>query len=177
LEGKEKRFLFFLFLWERAMPTVTDLNNLISELERLARQYARNRPEPEAFTIADFCAMTGMSKSSYQKLQKRGLGPKVVRLVGMPKKRITKEDFAAWKKQMAELRREQAADIEAEQTALVETRRAAGRASAASPKHISKQKKRRAPVAAGALEKQTPTPMVQKGARLSDDPTRRRNTK
>jgi len=118
------------------MPT-----DLIAELEKLIAEHRRARPQPQAMTIKDFCEIERMSPSTYYKLQRQRLGPEVTRIPGMTFRRITKAAHARWKKDQARRQREQEATITAEREALVETRRAAGRASAASPKHVSKRKK------------------------------------
>jgi hypothetical protein len=95
----------------------------------------RNRSE----SIPEFCLAEGISKSSYYKLKKLGLAPDELRPPGTAIVRITTQARTAWHMRMEELRKSQAAELEAArrhaQTA------AAGKRAAESPLHVSKRRK------------------------------------
>jgi hypothetical protein len=90
-------------------------------------------------SIPEFCLAEGISKSSYYKLKKLGLAPDELRPPGTAIVRITTQARTAWHMRMEELRKSQAAELEAArrhaQTA------AAGKRAAASPLHISNRRK------------------------------------
>ena len=101
----------------------------------------RNRSE----SIPEFCLAEGISKSSYYKLKKLGLAPDELRPPGTAIVRITTQARTAWHLRMEELRKSQATELEAArrraQTA------AAGKAAAASLRHVSRRGSRPAPPA------------------------------
>jgi hypothetical protein len=84
-------------------------------------------------SIRGFCHRKNFAISTYFKLRAKGLGPRELRPPGTSIVRITPEAEADWDRQM-------------EQTPipnrLAERARKAGKAGAASPKHISKTRKR-----------------------------------
>jgi hypothetical protein len=94
--------------------------------------------ERSAFTVDQFCVRNQISKSSWFKLRRAGLAPRVL-MIGNSA-RITREAEAAWQRRM-----ERAAEGR-EERLRVERRRAsariAGRAAAESPNHISRQRER-----------------------------------
>ena len=93
-----------------------------------------------------FCWVENISPAKYHKLQKKGLGPAVTDIDGV--QRITPEARAEWHHLMAERAKSGAAQLEAARRR--ELAVIAGRAAAASPNHVSKnraplQRRRREP--------------------------------
>jgi hypothetical protein len=88
-------------------------------------------------TIGEFCRAERISKSVYYELKARGLNPDEFEIPGTRIKRITPEARAAWRERMAELAKSETAQLEAERRR--ELASIAGRAAAASPRHISKR--------------------------------------
>jgi hypothetical protein len=114
------------------LEQIKRLETLIKEQERDGR---------EAFTINDFCALENISRSTFQKWQRMGIAPRVARIPGMVLQRIAREDYKRWKKRRAKLQLQWAETVEAETAARVERATTAGRISARSPRHVSKQRK------------------------------------
>ena len=86
-------------------------------------------------TVSEFCFAQRFSKSFYYELKRRGLNPDELEILGV--KRITPEAEEAWLARMAALAKTEDAKLESER------RRAqaaiAGKAAAASPRHVSKR--------------------------------------
>jgi hypothetical protein len=87
-------------------------------------------------TISEFCDAKRISLSSFYELEKRGLGPETQDILGKIR-RITPEAERAWDQQMAELKRTEAAKLEAERRRAQAT--AAGKVAAQSPMHVSRR--------------------------------------
>ena len=85
-----------------------------------------------------FCWAENISPAKYHELQKKGLGPAVTDIDGV--QRITPEARAEWHQLMAERAKSGAVRLEAarrRELAII-----AGRAAAASPNHVSKNRAR-----------------------------------
>ena len=85
-----------------------------------------------------FCWVENISPAKYHELQKKGLGPAVTDIGGV--QRITPEARAEWHQLMAERAKSGAVRLEAarrRELAII-----AGRAAAASPNHVSKNRAR-----------------------------------
>jgi truncated hemoglobin YjbI len=85
-----------------------------------------------------FCWVENISPAKYHELQKKGLGPAVTDVDGV--QRITPEARAEWHQLMAERAKSGAVRLEAarrRELAII-----AGRAAAASPNHVSKNRAR-----------------------------------
>jgi hypothetical protein len=118
-------------------------DDLIIALEKLLQQYGARLPSTDVpMAINDFCRVENISVSTFHKWQRLGIGPEVGRIPGMTLQRITPAAYKKWKKQRAARQREQAPVIEQERAQRTAHARAAGQLAAASPKHISKQRKR-----------------------------------
>jgi hypothetical protein len=98
------------------------------------------RDEPPAMTIAQFCTRNQISATFYQKLRRLSLGPTELRAGGHIV-RITPQSEAAWRAARENPQAAEARLIAREQAVARAQRRAAGRASAASPRHVSKQER------------------------------------
>jgi hypothetical protein len=99
-------------------------------------------PDHRDWTLPEFCARKRISKSTYLKLRKAGLGPEetTITLPGFNLTRITPEARRDWERKLAKLRQSKVAELEsARRQAQV---KAAGRLAAASPHHISKNRAR-----------------------------------
>jgi hypothetical protein len=99
-------------------------------------------PDQRDWTRTEFCARKRISKSTYLKLRKAGLGPEetTITLPGFNLTRITPEARRDWERKLANLRQSKEAELEsARRQAQV---KAAGRLAAASPHHISKNRAR-----------------------------------
>jgi hypothetical protein len=94
-----------------------------------------------------FCLVENMSPSTYNTLKNKGLGPKETWFPGMAFKTISPKARAEWHKMLDEMRDERAMKIEHQRR--VEHAKVAGAAAAASPLHVSKQKKAKARRRAG----------------------------
>ena len=99
------------------------------------------RAEPQAFSIAEFCARNRISLSTFHKLKNLGRGPRLMCLGRAI--RISIEAERDWRAE-----REQPQAAEASQT-VFEARlrssagRRAGKLAAASPRHVSKRRQSR----------------------------------
>jgi hypothetical protein len=96
--------------------------------------------EERSYSIDGFCEVEDISKSSYNQLQKLGLGPREMRIPGTRIIRITAEARREWKARMAELSETEQVQLEAER--MREHARRAAAKSALSEKHVSKTGKR-----------------------------------
>jgi hypothetical protein len=99
-------------------------------------------PTERSWTRQEFWVREHISKSTYLKLQKAGLGPEetVVTLPGFNLVRITPEARREWHRRLAQVRQSKEAELErARRQVQVE---AAGRLAAQSPNHISKNRAR-----------------------------------
>jgi hypothetical protein len=95
-------------------------------------------------TRAEWRARRNVSKSTHAKLKNLGLAPDQYNVPGTRIARITEASDAAWELRMRELAQGEAARLEGERRrALAQI---AGKAAAASPRHVSKRGARPAPV-------------------------------
>jgi hypothetical protein len=85
-----------------------------------------------------FCWVENISPAKYHELQKKGLGPAVTDIDGV--QRITPEARAEWHQLMAE--RAKSGAVRLETARRRELAIIAGRAAAASPNHVSKNRAR-----------------------------------
>jgi hypothetical protein len=100
--------------------------------------------------IREFCNVEKFSIAFFYELERRGLGPLMLDVPGTRFRRVV-ESHESWRARMAALAKTEDAKLETER------RRAqaaiAGKDAAASPRHVSKQRKsaERAPAAANRL--------------------------
>jgi hypothetical protein len=97
-------------------------------------------------TISEFCVRERISRATFFKLQRAGLGPKTVRFFNVV--RITAEARQEWHARIAELNHTQ--ESARERLRRIELARSAGRAAAKSPLHVSNRASGRARRKAGA---------------------------
>jgi hypothetical protein len=90
-------------------------------------------------TIKQFCDSANISRATFFKTQRLGIGPKVMRVPGTRIVRVT-ETRNEWHERMAESAQQEAAKLE--QQRRVEQARTAGYAAARSPLHISRRQRR-----------------------------------
>lgn len=89
-------------------------------------------------TITEFCRIKHISRATYFKLQRAGLGPQTISYGAAV--RISPAAVAAWDQVMVARAQQEAA--RAEQSRRRDLATQAGRAAAQSPNHISHQRKR-----------------------------------
>jgi hypothetical protein len=89
-------------------------------------------------TEAQWYARRGFSKSTYHKMKRKGLTPKLLEVPGFHVPRITPRADREWEERMKRLAQEDAAKLE--QARRVDHARHAARVSVASPKHISRRR-------------------------------------
>jgi hypothetical protein len=94
--------------------------------------------EPDK-TLAEFLAQKRISKAFYYDLKKRGFGPDETTYPGSRVIRISAAAEQAWNEKIAALAASKAAKIESERRHAQAVE--AGKAAAASAKHISKRKR------------------------------------
>src|SRR5262245_56918602 len=102
---------------------------------------AREREREErALTIQDFCYLENITKATYYKLKRNGLGPEETNVLieGARLVRITAEARRAWHAKLKAQQLSQAGQLEAARRKAQTS--AAGKAGAASELHISKQR-------------------------------------
>ena len=92
--------------------------------------------DDRSWTISGFCAVEKFSKSFYYDLRKRGLAPDETRFPDSSTVRITPAARAAWHERLKVLAQTKAAELERQRR--VELSRAAGKAAARSPRHVSR---------------------------------------
>jgi hypothetical protein len=108
---------------------------------------AASATEPP-LTIDDFCKIEGMSRATYYKLKRLGLGPELTEIVlpaepgvnhgrGLNFIRISAEAHRAWRKKIAKVRASKASELEAARAR--EQRLAAAKLAVASPAHVSRR--------------------------------------
>jgi hypothetical protein len=90
-------------------------------------------PDDRSLTIAQFCALEQLSRASYFKLQRNGLGPVELRAPGCAFVRITPQARIDWHKKMAEAQASQQAKQERNRRVAIARR--AGERAAQSAKH------------------------------------------
>jgi len=92
-----------------------------------------------ALTRTEFCYVEGISKATYYKLRRLGLGPResTISLPGIKLARITPADRAEWHRKLEEARASEAAELEAARAHA--QRVAAAKLAAASPAHVSRR--------------------------------------
>jgi hypothetical protein len=97
---------------------------------------SKSSPSPDqiAFSVPQFCARNFISRPTYDRLRKRGLGPKEMRPT-LNIRRITLEAERDWQQMLQEPR----PDLEQQAT---ERAMKAGEAAARSPTHVSKTRRR-----------------------------------
>jgi hypothetical protein len=84
------------------------------------------------------CAGERISLSSFYEMQRRGLGPELLEVLGTKIRRVTAEARAAWRVRMTKLAQSEAAQLEAQRRR--EIAAVAGRIAARSPLHISRRR-------------------------------------
>lgn len=94
-----------------------------------------------SMTRAEWRQRRNISKASHYKLKQLGLAPVEIEIPGTKIARITVAADAAWEARMAQLAQSEAARLEAERRHAQAAE--AGRIAAESPRHISKQPRRR----------------------------------
>jgi hypothetical protein len=93
--------------------------------------------DQRAFSLSEFCRLEGFSKSFFYQLRKKNLAPTVTDINGLL--RISSTSRQEWHQRMLELAKSSAAQVEAERRRELAT--VAGKAAAASDRHISKRQK------------------------------------
>ena len=94
---------------------------------------------PEAsLTIKEFCALENISLATYHKIRNKGHGPRETRVPGMAIVRITLEARREWHERLKRL--SDSAEVAKDRRALSVHGKRAGRAAAASPRHIARRK-------------------------------------
>jgi hypothetical protein len=96
--------------------------------------------EAQAFTIAYFCLRNGISLTTYHKLKNEGRGPREMCLGSAI--RISIEAERDWRSEREKPLDAEARLIACEAEARVKASKKAGALSAASPKHVSKTKRK-----------------------------------
>jgi hypothetical protein len=94
--------------------------------------------DEQSETISEWCARKRISRSTYFKWQRLGLGPATERLFNVV--RITRSAGLEWEARTAELNRQEAAALERRRRVNHAAR--AGKAAARSARHISKRQTR-----------------------------------
>jgi hypothetical protein len=109
-----------------------------------------------ALTVPEFCWLEHLSKSKFFELKRRGLAPTTTDVDGL--QRISPQSREDWHERMAALAKSEAAQVEAERRR--ELAAVAGRAAAASPNHVSKNRsvQRRGGEKAGDVERRRRRP-------------------
>jgi hypothetical protein len=101
-----------------------------------------DKPQPivsdrdASMTIREFCKLERISKVTYHKLKRKGLGPVEMRAPGMSLVRITPAARFEWHARMAELEKSEAVELERQRRS--EACHRAGKLAAASPNHNTK---------------------------------------
>jgi Sec-independent protein translocase protein TatA len=95
--------------------------------------------DDRSLSIPQFCEAEGFGSGAYYKLKHLGLGPEELPIPGTNLIRITPEARRAWRKRMAEMAREQAAELEAQAQQRSARASRAGKLAAQSPLHVSKR--------------------------------------
>jgi hypothetical protein len=106
--------------------------------------------QERSWTISEFCALEGISTTSYHKARKEGNGPAELRLPGMSLVRITPEARREWHDRMAKL--QEAEDAQRERDRRSEASRRAGRKAALSSRHVSKVRSQRKAARTGGAQ-------------------------
>jgi hypothetical protein len=123
------------------------LDDLRTALKKLLQQYDDVvGPAPDVpLTIKQFCSPENISTSTFHKMQRMDIGPRVDRIAGMRLQRIiiTPADYKAWKKAQAVRQREQAEVIELERAARVARNTRAARLAVESPRHVRNRLKQK----------------------------------
>ncbi len=95
---------------------------------------------PVAETIDDFRRVEALSKSSFYKLDKAGLGPRVLRVPGTKIVRVV-EGHAEWRERMAKLAASEAGELETARRRQLAS--VAGKHAAESVNHVSRRPPKR----------------------------------
>jgi hypothetical protein len=98
-----------------------------------------------ALTIRQFCILENMAVATYYKMRRLGHGPDEMRIPGTAIVRITQQARRDWHARMGELGRSREAELEAARRHAQTV--AAGKAAAASLRHVSRRGSRPAPPA------------------------------
>ena len=101
--------------------------------------YSSNNDDELPYTISQFCAVEHLSLATYFKIRKIGQGPEETRIPGTRVVRITVKARREWHVLLEKLRTSETGRREAERR--TEMARAAGRAAASSPLHVSKRRR------------------------------------
>jgi len=88
-----------------------------------------------SLTINEFCAVEHISRPTYFAMQRRGVGPEVLRIPGTRVIRITPAARQAWHDRLAQLADEEAGKLERQRR--VDQGSRAGKAAVKSPAHVS----------------------------------------
>jgi hypothetical protein len=109
-----------------------------------------------ALTVPEFCWLEHLSKSKFFKLKRRGLAPTTTDVDGL--QRISPQSRENWHERMAARAKSEVTQLEAERRR--ELAAVAGRAAAASPNHVSKNRslQRRGGEKAGDAERRRRRP-------------------
>jgi hypothetical protein len=104
------------------------------------------RPERVAFSIQEFCWRNDISPPTYHKLKNAGLGPDEMRFGNVI--RITTKAESKWQRARTYPKGDEAKAKARSEAVTVARGKNAGKLSAASPRHFSKQRKRASATAA-----------------------------
>jgi hypothetical protein len=114
----------------------------MSRLSKLSSASAIASPsgnEEPSYTLGEFCEIERMSRSTYHKIKRAGRGPSETRVPGMTLIRITAAARREWHAKIEAWGHDQEAALEAQRRSEAASR--AGKLAAASPLHVSKQKR------------------------------------
>jgi hypothetical protein len=142
--GQEQKISMSLSIDENAIAHL--VAKILAENLRGADVPATEPP----LTIDAFCKIEGMSRATYYKLKRLGLGPELTEIVipaesgvnhgrGLHFIRISADAHRAWREKIAQVRASEAAELEAARAR--EQRVEAARRAVASPAHISKRER------------------------------------
>jgi hypothetical protein len=98
-----------------------------------------NTGEERSLSLEEFRWLEGLSRSSMFKIRRLGLGPRTYCVPGTRIIRITPAARAEWHERMHNLGDQEAASLERQRRSELASR--AGRAAAASPRHVSKRRR------------------------------------
>jgi hypothetical protein len=95
-----------------------------------------------SLTIGEFCLLENISRASFFKMQRSGVGPDVMHVPGTTIVRITAAQRKAWHIRMQELAQQEATTLERQRR--VEHASRAGKAAVMSPLHVANRRRDRA---------------------------------
>jgi hypothetical protein len=93
-----------------------------------------------SLTIDEFCCLENICNATFYKLQRKGLGPRVLRIPGTALQRITPAERTAWHARMQALSEDPAIALEGARRKALSRR--AGKKAVESSKHVSNLGKR-----------------------------------